>query len=187
LQPERSAGWDAGFEQDLMQGRIVFGLTWFENAFRDLVDFDFAAGYINIGRARTKGLEASIRTRLGGAQLGASYTRLSARDTVAGTELLRRPRDKFSVDVSTRLAGRFGLTVTALYVGRRLDRDFSAYPYQTVGLPGYVLVDAVLTAAVTSRLEIFTSLDNILGSRYEQVWGYGAPGFCLRTGFRYTR
>jgi vitamin B12 transporter len=188
LRPERAAGWDAGFEQDLMQGRIVFGLTWFENAFRDLVDFDFAAGYVNIGRARTKGLEASVQTRLGGGlRLGASYTRLSARDTDAGTELLRRPRDKFSADVGARLAGRFDLTVTALYVGRRLDRDFSAYPYQTVGLPGYVLIGAVLSAAVSSRLEVFACLDNVLDVRYEQVWGYGAPGFCLRTGFRFTR
>jgi vitamin B12 transporter len=187
LRPERSAGWDVGFEQDLMQGRIVFGLSWFENAFRDLVDFDFAAGYINIGRARTEGLEASVRTRFGAAQLGASYSRLSARDTVAGTELLRRPRDKFSVDVSTPLAGRFDLTVTGLWVGHRLDRDFSAYPYQTVGLPGYVLIGAVLSAAVNSRLEVFACLDNALDVRYEQVWGYGAPGFCLRTGFRFTR
>jgi vitamin B12 transporter len=165
----------------------VFGLSWFENAFRDLVDFDFAAGYINIGRARTEGLEASVRTRFGAAQLGASYSRLSARDTVAGTELLRRPRDKFSVDVSTPLAGRFDLTVTGLWVGHRLDRDFSAYPYQTVGLPGYVLIGAVLSAAVNSRLEVFACLDNALDVRYEQVWGYGAPGFCLRTGFRFTR
>lgn len=187
LRPERVVGWDAGFEQDLLKGRAVFGLTWFDNVFRDLVDFDFAAGYVNIGRARTKGLEASAKTRLGGVRLGASYTRLSARDVDAGTGLLRRPRDKFSADIGTRLAGRFDLDVTALYVGRRLDRDFSAYPYQTISLPGYVLVDAVLTAALDSRLDIFARLDNILGARYEQVWGYGAPGFTLRTGFRYSR
>ena len=188
LRPERAAGWDAGLEQSLMKDRAVIGLTWFENTFHDLVDFDFAAGYVNIGRARTKGLEASAKARLdGGVRLGASYTRLSARDEDAGTGLLRRPRDKFSADLGARLTGRFDLTVTVLYVGRRLDRDFSAYPYQTVTLPGYVLFDAVLTAAVNSRLELFACLDNILGARYEQVWGYGTPGFSLRTGFRYTR
>jgi vitamin B12 transporter len=188
LRPERAAGWDAGFEQDLVNGRVVLGLTWFENSFRDLIDFDFASGYINIGRARTKGLEASARARLdSGIRLGASYARLSARDEDAGTELPRRPRDKFAADAGARLAGRFDLTVTALYVGRRLDRDFSASPYQTVALPGYVLVDAVLTATLNARLEIFARLDNVLGSRYEPAWGYGAPGFTLRTGFRYAR
>jgi len=74
--------------------------------------------------------------------------------------------------------------VTALYVGRRLDRDFSAYPYQTVGLPGYVLLGAVLSTAVDSRFELFLRLDNILDARYEQVWGYGAPGRSVRAGLR---
>jgi outer membrane cobalamin receptor len=74
--------------------------------------------------------------------------------------------------------------MTALTIGRRLDRDFSAYPYQTVELPGYVLLGAVLSTAVDSRLELFLRLDNILGARYEQVWGYGAPGFSLTMGIR---
>ena len=35
------------------------------------------------------------------------------------------------------------------------------------------------------RLELFTRFDNVLGARYEQVWGYGAPGFSLQAaGFR---
>ena len=187
LRPERASGWDAGFEQSFLKERFTFGLTWFENAFRDLVDFDFAAGYINIGRARTKGLEASAKTRLGGGvSLGASYTRLTARDEDAGTDLLRRPRDKFSADIGARLADRLDLTVTVLYVGRRLDRDFSAYPYQTVGLPGYVLLGAGLSTAVGPRLELFARFDNILGARYEQVWGYGTPGFSVTTGIRYV-
>ncbi len=185
LRPERAAGWDAGFEQSFMKERFTCGLTWFENVFRDLVDFDFAAGYINIGRARTRGLEASAKTRLGrGTRLEASYTRLAARDEDTGMDLLRRPRDKFAADFGARLAGRFDLTVTSLFVGRRLDRDFSAYPYQTVRLPGYVLIGAVLSTAIGPRLELFARLDNILNTRYVQVWGYGAPGFSLTTGLR---
>ena len=185
LRPERALGWDAGVEQNLAGGRVIFGLTWFANSFRDLVDFDFAAGYVNIGRAETKGLEASMEARpADGVRLAASYTRLSARDTDAGAELLRRPRDKFSAEAGARLFGRFDLAAHALWVGRRLDRDFSAYPYQTVALPGYLLLDAVVSTAVGPRLELFARVDNILDARYETVWGYGAPGRTARTGFR---
>ncbi len=102
----------------------------------------------------------------------------------AGTELLRRPHDTFSAEAGTRLFGRFDLSARALWVGRRFDRDFSAYPYATVALPGYVLLDAVLTAPVGPQLELFLRLDNILDARYETVWGYGAPGITARTGFR---
>jgi len=185
LRPERALGWDAGIEQRLAAGRVTVGLTWFENAFRDLVDFDFAAGYVNIGRARTKGLELSAEARPGaGSRFSASFARLSARDTDAGTELLRRPRDKFSAEAGVRLFGRFDLAAQALWVGRRLDRDFSAYPYATVALPGYVLLGAALSTSLGPRLDLFLRVDNILDARAETVWGYGAPGLTARTGFR---
>jgi vitamin B12 transporter len=185
LRPERATGWDAGFEQSFLKDRVIIGLAYFENAFRDLVDFDFQSGYVNIGRARTRGLEASaVSQPAAGVRLGAFYTRLSARDEDAGTELVRRPRNKFSADLSARLAGRFDLAVAVLCVGRRLDRDFSAVPYQTVTLPSYTLLGVVLSTAVGSRLELFVRADNILDSRHETVWGYGAQGFSLSTGIR---
>ena len=185
LRPERAVGWDAGIEQRLATGRIVLGLSWFENSFRDLVDFDFTAGYINIGRAKTQGLEVSAEARPGGSmRLSASYAWLSARDTDSGTALLRRPRDKFSVEAGLRLFGRFDLAAQALWVGRRFDRDFGAFPYQMIALPGYTLIDAVVTAAFGPRIELFVRVDNMLNARYETVWGYGAPGLTARTGFR---
>jgi vitamin B12 transporter len=187
LRPERATGWDAGIEQSFGRDRVVLGLTRFENSFRDLVDFDYQAGYINIGRARTRGLEVSAEARPApGVRLRASYTRLSARDLDAGTELPRRPRDKFSADASARLFGRFDCAVTALWVGRRLDRDYSAYPYETVALPGYGLLGAALSMPCGPRLSLFIRADNLLDARYETVWGYGAPGLAVRTGFRLT-
>jgi vitamin B12 transporter len=185
LKPERVTGYDVGIEQRLARGRVVLGLTWFDNRFRDLVDFDFAAGYVNIGRARTKGLEASAEARpVDGVRLSASYTSLSARDLDAGTDLLRRPQDKLAAGAEARLFGRFDLAVAAAWVGRRPDLDFSVYPYQTVILRGYVLLDAVLTAPLGRGLELFVRAANILDSRYEAVWGYGAPGRAFRTGVR---
>jgi vitamin B12 transporter len=187
LRPERALGWDAGVEQALGANRGLVSLTWFENSFKDLVDFDYAAGYVNIGQARTRGLEASAEVRpSAGFRFGASYTRLSAFDTATGTELLRRPRDKFSADTGFRLFGRFELTARALWVGRRLDRDFSVYPYPTVALPDYLLLGAALSADLGGQLELFISVDNILDARYETVWGYGSPGITARTGFRLT-
>ncbi|HOW86075.1 MAG TPA: TonB-dependent receptor [Candidatus Aminicenantes bacterium] len=187
LRPERALGWDAGIEQRLAAGRVVLGLTWFENSFRDLVDFDYAAGYVNIGRARTKGLEAEAEFRpAGGARLRASYARLSARDKDSGAELLRRPRDKFSAEAGFRPFGRFDLAAEVVWVGRRLDRDYGAYPYPVVALPGYVLLDAVLTAPVGRRIELFVRVDNLLDARAETVWGYGWPGRVARTGLRLT-
>ncbi len=185
LQAERAVSWDAGLEQSLAAGRVTVGLTRFESSFRDLVDFDFAAGYVNIRRARTRGLEVSAEARPeDGLRLSVSYTRLAARDRDADAELLRRPRDKFSAEAGLRLFGRFDLAAHALWVGRRFDQDFSAYPYERVALPGYVLLGAALSTPVGPRLELFVRVENILDARYETVWGYGTPGLTARTGFR---
>ncbi|MBM3305452.1 MAG: TonB-dependent receptor [Candidatus Aminicenantes bacterium] len=188
LRPERTTGWEAGLEQRLAGERLVLGLTYFRNAFRDLVDFDFTLGYVNVGRARTSGVEISVESRpTRGTIVRAAYTGLRAWDEITGADLLRRPRDKFSAEWGTRLFGSFDLSASVLYAGQRLDRDFSELPYPTVTLPGYALLGLALAAPVGPGFDLFLRLDNLLDARYEPVWGYGAPGFTFRAGFRYAR
>ena len=57
LKPERSFGYDLGFEQPLWQGRVRLGATWFHNDIRDLIGAalapslgPFAETYVNIGQ-----------------------------------------------------------------------------------------------------------------------------------------
>ncbi len=191
LRPERVTGWDAGLDQDLFGRRFRLGLTYFSNAFRDLVDFDYLLGYVNIGRASTRGLEVDLDSGpLGPDRLfsfRASYTRLSALNQVTGEALLRRPRDKFAMEGGARFLGRLDLLLSVLVVGDRSDRDYSAYPYPIVTLPAYAMVNAVLSAPVGPSLDIFLRLDNIFGARYETVWGYGTYGFAASAGFRLGR
>lgn len=188
LRPERTTGWEAGLEQRLFSERLVLGSTYFRNAFRDLVDFDFTLGYVNVGRARTAGVEISVESRpVRGTIVRAAYTGLRAWDETTGADLLRRPRNKFSAELSVPLFGRADLSASVLYMGQRQDRDFSEFPYPTVTLPGYALLGLALAAPVGSGFDLFLRLENLLDARYEPVWGYGAPGFAFRAGFRCAR
>jgi vitamin B12 transporter len=185
LRPERSTGWDAGVEQSFGEGRILAGLTWFRNDFRDLVDFDYSLGYINIGRARTEGLEAFARFRPTEAiDLRLSYTRMSARDLDAGTALLRRPKDKTVVEAWWRPLRRWELRLSAAYVGSRADKDYSALDVPTVTLRDYFLADADLAFQAGPRTRIFLRLDNLFDERYETVYGYGTPRLSAYGGVR---
>ena len=67
LKPERTTGWDAGIEQELAGSRVRLGATLFGNRFRNLITFDPVLGYVNVGRARTRGAElsADVRPRKG--------------------------------------------------------------------------------------------------------------------------
>ena len=91
LLPEESLGWDAGVEQTLAGGAVLLGVSFFQSDFRNLIDYDFSRGYINIGRARTSGWEVTAEARPAERlSLRLGYTRLAAEDLDAGVSLLRR-------------------------------------------------------------------------------------------------
>jgi len=184
LRPERSVGWEAGFEQPLLSGRVRWSGAYFDNRFRDLIDFDSSRGYINIGRAESRGMEVELEARPGGdLMFFASLTHLRARDTIARATLLRRPEDVFSAGFRCSFLKSLGCSLSLNGVGKREDLDYSDYPARRVVLPAYALLNGVFSWDVRPGIQLFLRLDNILAADYEMVYGYGAPGFSIGTGF----
>jgi len=100
LRPERSTGVDLGLEQSALAGRVQVNVTWFDNHFRDLIEYvgagslaalgvsDAAAAaatfgaYVNAQSYRARGLETSASALLmPSLSVTASYTYLSTRVT----------------------------------------------------------------------------------------------------------
>jgi vitamin B12 transporter len=185
LKPERCAGWDAGVEKTFAGRTILAGLTYFRNDFRDLIDFDYSLGYVNIGRARTRGFEAAGEARPDGPfRLRLAYTRLEALDLDAGTRLPRRPRDLVSAEAEWLPEGRWSAMLSAVYMGARADRDYTSWTPRDVTLAPYTLAGATVSFRIASGWQAFLRFDNIFGAEYEPVFGYGAPGFCVYAGFK---
>lgn len=185
LAPEKAAGADAGVEQEAFGGRLILSAGAFRTDFRNLIVFDTAAGYVNVGRAMTRGLELGLEARpLEGARLKILYSTLESRDRDTGEALLRRPRNKLGIEAEARLFGRLTAAVTVMRAGSREDLDFTSSPGRRVTLAPYALLGADLGLPVGGGLEFLVRLDNILDARYETVWGYGAPGFTAAAGFR---
>jgi vitamin B12 transporter len=185
LEPEEAAGWDAGVEQDLAGGRLRFGATWFRNRFRNLITFDMAHGYVNVGRARSEGVELTAEALpFDGFACRAAYTRMSSQDLGTGLDLPRRPKDKLSAGLDVRLAKTLDLDLRLNVVGRRGDTDFTGWPPAPVSLPAYTLLDATISWTAGRGVDLFLRVDNILDRRAEMVYGYGAPGLGAHIGFR---
>lgn len=185
LEPEESAGWDAGVEQDLAGGRLRLGATWFRNRFRNLITFETVRGYVNVGRARTEGVELTTEVLpFDGFACRAAYTRMSSKDLGTGFDLPRRPKDKLSAGLDVKLAKALDLGLRLNVVGRRGDTDFTSWPPAPVTLPAYTLLDATISWAAGRGVELFLRVDNVLDRRTEMVYGYGAPGFGAYIGFR---
>jgi vitamin B12 transporter len=131
-----------------------------------------------VGRAESKGLELSIQAILGtDVMLNASYTRTEAKDLVAETDLLRRPKDKFSASLLYPFLKRGNIRLSLIYIGKREDQDFSTWPATRVTLADYFLINTVISYDITRQVQAFLKMDNMLNKHYEMIKGYGTPGF----------
>lgn len=185
LKPETSEGYDVGFEQPLADGRLRFGATWFHNVIKNLIETsaDFTT-YANIGRATTYGVESfaslAVSRKL---SLRVDYTYTIARDDIAAQALLRRPKNKVSLQAVWRPTDRLSLSSSLLYVGGRVDanRDFSiprltASPYSAVN----IAASYDLGRGVT----LFARVDNLLNRHYQDPVGFDKPGIGAFGGVR---
>ena len=169
LTPERSTGWDAGFDAYLPGHRGWVSASWFQNDFKNLIEdkFDlFPATAFNVERARTRGLELAAQTVPAAAlQFKGSFSRLEAEDESLQTPLLRRPHYTASADLWARLGGGVSLGVGGTWVGIRADVD--ALTFATVNDPGFDVARVYAAWQVTKRLALKARLENALDRRYE--------------------
>ncbi|HWV58013.1 MAG TPA: TonB-dependent receptor [Longimicrobiales bacterium] len=209
LDPERSLGWEIGVEQRLGDGRVELSGAWFDQRFRDLIQYHSSANpgdpnYSNVAGARANGLEFELRADAGaGVSIDADYTWLETRVTEpghadpstsgAGTRLLRRPEHKASVALAYRLAGGATGTVTLQYVGERDDLKFENFIADRVTLDPYTRVDAAVNVPVMGGAGAMPPviatlrLNNAFGTEYEEAFGFPAPGRQFFLGVRIGR
>jgi len=184
LTPEKSLGWEAGFEQYFCNKTLVWEVVYFENSFTDLIDFS-ASRYNNVGQAKTQGVETGAKWRICKAvELSANYTYLHSLDEQTHDDLIRRPRHKFGVDVEFRATERLRLNAGVGFVGGRDDLVFKMTDYTTsrVRLAKYAVWHFGAEYDVCKNLTLFGNVDNAFNEQYEDVSGYGTPGLAAYTG-----
>jgi vitamin B12 transporter len=205
LKPEESAGWDAGFEQPLANGRFRFGSTYFSNDIKNLIEvvttpIPGVESLGNIDRASTYGFENfaawQVNSRL---SLRADYTyTVAIADSTpgctsapcAGQELLRRPKNKASLTANWQATDRLSLSSTLVYVGSWYDitrqttapDGFNEY----VKAPGFATVNLAANYALRDDVTLFARIDNLFNRQYEDPLGFMRPGFGAYAGIRVT-
>jgi vitamin B12 transporter len=172
LKPERSSSFELGVERYLPGGRIEASLFW--NDFRDLIVYDFASSLnLNVGRARTRGVEIAVRQDLRRAlSVDAGYTYLDAKDRGTGLALIRRPRHRAFFGASWQPLDRLLLSPRATFVGRRPDSD--ALTGKRVDSPSFLRLD-LFARYTAGPVAPYTRVENLADRRYAEVDGYPAP------------
>jgi len=185
LKPEESKGYDAGFEQPLFNDRVRFGSTYFHNDITNLItNNDTFTSYANVGRATTEGTEnfvsATVTERV---RVRADYTFTRAIDATTGLELLRRPKEKWSVTTTWNPIDPLTVSATVLHVGSFVDgnRDFSI---PRLLAPAYTTVNMAADYVVTDQIRFFGRIDNLFNLHYQNPTGFLQPGLGIFGGVR---
>ncbi len=189
LQPERSIGYDAGFEQTLFAGKASFGATYFHNNIHNLIEIvtnaAFVGTYANVDQATTEGAESFVSIHpWEPLTLRADYTYTYAEDDTMDEPLLRRPRNKASVSGIWQATSRAQLSATVIYVGPWYDNNRDFTNLTPIPVPGYVLVNLAGSYDLGHGVTAFARIDNALNWRYEDPLGFDRPGLGVFGGLK---
>ncbi len=199
LKAEENRAFEAGFEQSLVGGKYALTALYYNNLFRNQIDFaildfkTFTGQYENIDKSIAHGAEVELHGRpLAHLSLDAAYNYTATQileqpfafDNLhqPGRPLLRRPKHSGSL-LLTYLARRWGANLGGSFVGRRPDSDFLGFNIDHAA--GYARVDLGGWYAVTSRITGYVNVENALNRQYQEVVGYPALGANIRAGLRF--
>lgn len=189
LEPEKVRGYDAGVTQNLWNDRVYFDLTYFHNDLSNVIGYNGVFQLVNLGAARTQGLEFEAHARpLDQLTLAASYTYLEAENTSAadisqlpGARLPRRPRNEIYLSASYLWFGKLRTTAEAKWVNAREELNFGAANFD---IEDYSFVNFAAEYEVNARLTLFARFDNLTNEHYSEVYGFPALGRAAYGGVR---
>jgi vitamin B12 transporter len=172
LKPEDSQSYELALDHEA--GGWSWGLTGFQNRLRNLIDFDFASFEdVNVGRARTQGVEGQAGLRRGIFSATANATWLETQDLDTGLPLLRRPKWSGNLVLTAR-PGPWTVNLVGSYVGDRLDADPVTFADTTN--PSYVRVDVAGRWQARSWLAPYARVENVADRQYSMALGFPSPG-----------
>jgi vitamin B12 transporter len=185
LKPESSLGYDLGIEQAVLRDTLRFGVTYFRNNIKNLIDdnADFTS-YANVGRAVTEGAESFVWYQpMKELSFRLDYTYTQAMDDVLHEELLRRPKHKGDLVTTWQATDRWTLSASVLAVGSWVDgnRDFSI---PRLNAPGYTTVDLATGYDLSSHLTVYGRVTNLLDRHYENPIGFLQPSIGAFAGIK---
>ncbi|MGH9515503.1 MAG: TonB-dependent receptor [Terriglobales bacterium] len=202
LRPERNRSFDFGVEQRLLNDHAKLEINWFDNRFRDLVEFEttnpqtFAGSFFNVNAAKANGAEVILQTApRAGVTLTAGYTYLNTLITKSsnptdevfgvGHTLFRRPRHSGSLGAIWNWQ-KLTASSTVFYVGSRADSDFVGLVPPITSDPSYTRWDLAWSYRFSKNFAYQGAITNALDRSYMEALGYPALPIEFRMGGRFT-
>ncbi len=198
LKPEESTAFEFGIDRQLLNDALGVELTYFNqdldneiNGFAFVPDLPLPTAVNIEGSSERKGVEMVASYNVtNDLELGANYTYTdSTSENTQGADIreVRRPRHAGSLYGNYRFAdNRTNVYVEADYAGSQTDSVFLAPNFlpETVKLSSYWLVTLSAGYDLTSGVNVFARVTNLLDEDYEEIFGFQTPGRSAFAGIR---
>jgi vitamin B12 transporter len=184
LKPERSTGFELGWDQDI--GPATLSFSGYSSRLKDEIFTDFfafpATARNRTGKSRRRGLEIE-----GDWPLSPSFTVNGSatfqHTTQSNVREIRRPKFLAAAAFHWKPAGQpFQLSVGADHNGKMTDTDFGSF--STISLKAYTLVHGTISVDVGKGMQIYLRGDNLLDEHYTEVFGFAGQGRGVYGGIR---
>lgn len=186
LVPERSLGWDIGWDQYI--GDFSYSLTYFQADLEDEIFTAFNPDFTSTarnrdGKSERSGFEVGARVDLGAVSLSGQTTYTKSEND-GGADEVRVPELTASIGTQWALQNGVILNGAVDYVGEQDDFDFGTFPSTRVTLDSYALVSAGMEWPVSERFALTLRGENLLDEQTVDVLGFNAPGAAVMVGFK---
>ncbi len=169
LKPEESRSSEIGFEFTPGQDQQLKA-NFYSTRVSNLISFSGVAFQAeNVARVRIRGAELGYDRNFGAWHLDTAFTWQDSRNEDTDTQLLRRPKQKFT----GTLERLFGESIRA---GAELIRSGRRNDVGGIQLPGYTLVNLRAVWTLTPDWKLLARIENLTDRDYELAYGYSTPG-----------
>lgn len=198
LDPEKSRSVDVGIDQQLFSNRVTISGGYFYNRFRDLIQTiqsaaicgtgPFGANFcpVNVAKARTQGVEASLSVLIAKdlpwvkrLELQGHYTYTATRDLGTKHRLARWPLHQGGLRIHYQPIDPLNILMDFRIVGRQFN---DAANTQRVG--GFTVVNLSASYDINATTEVYTRVDNLFDEQYEEILFFGTPVRSIYGGVR---
>ncbi len=192
LIPENGTTLESGMTYLSKSKHTRLSLTYFYRDIHHLIAY--TNRYINLDRQKDQGIEINGHFKLNDKvsyDLGYMYqtgkfvtTTASGKDTTYNN-LYRRPLHRLTHQFNFQFSKKVYSQLQWIYNGPSKDVDFNSFPSKQVDLTSYQVLNYSLHYH-TGVHHVFISLNNLLNSDFQEVYGYSSLPFNMKLGYSIT-
>ncbi len=194
LNPEKAFTLESGVQFVADENKLSLRFVGFYRKINDVITYvttnpaTFNAKYLNFDKQEDSGFEFEFSVKASDElTINGNYTyvdgTLTTKDYATNAErkvtgLLRRPRNQYNVNAVLQATNKLSFSLGLQSFGKRFDSNFGT----EVELADYILVNGYCEYTLNNHFKFFADAQNMLGAKYEEVYGYNVLPTNLRVG-----